>query len=221
MRKMIVALSCAALVLAGCQTQNAYTGEQQTSKATQGAILGGLAGAAIGALTNTSSGKQAARNALIGAGIGALAGGAVGGYMDQQEAELRNRLRSAGVSVRRVGNNIQLVMASDITFDTGMSIVKPQFYPTLAAVADVLNEYNQTYVEVGGHTDSVGDDAFNLRLSQDRANAVSNILMQNGVFGGRLVPNGYGERSPVASNATPGGRAANRRVEIQIIPHTS
>lgn len=221
MRKIIASMAAAAFLLAGCTTTDPYTGEQKTSNATQGAIIGGLLGAGIGALTNTSSGKQAARNALIGAGVGALAGGAVGGYMDQQEAELRNRLRAAGVSVRRVGNNIQLVMASDVTFDTGMSQVRPQYFQTLAAVAEVLREYNKTYVEVSGHTDSQGSTEFNQRLSQDRAYAVSNVLVQNGVQGGRLIPAGFGETRPVASNATAGGRAQNRRVEIQIIPLTS
>ena len=221
MRKFFAVLAAAAFVLAGCTTTDPYTGEQKTSNATQGAIIGGLLGAGIGALTNTSSGKQAARNALIGAGVGALAGGAVGGYMDQQEAELRQRLTAAGVSVRRVGNNIQLIMASDITFDTGMAQVKPQYYQTLAAVAEVLREYNKTYVEVSGHTDSQGSTEFNQRLSQDRAYSVANILAQNGVQGGRLIPAGFGETRPIASNATNPGRAQNRRVEIQIIPLTS
>jgi outer membrane protein OmpA-like peptidoglycan-associated protein len=221
MRKIIAALTAAAFLLAGCTTTDPYTGEQKTSNATQGAVIGGLLGAGIGALTNTSSGKQAARNALIGAGIGALAGGAVGGYMDQQEAELRQRLQSAGVSVRRVGNNIQLVMASDITFDTGLSQVKPEFYQTLSAVAEVLREYNKTYVEVSGHTDNVGATAFNERLSQDRAVSVADVLSRNGVNGYRLIPAGFGERRPVADNKTKDGRSKNRRVEIQIIPHTS
>jgi outer membrane protein OmpA-like peptidoglycan-associated protein len=221
MRKMIAVAACAALMLAGCQTQNAYTGEQQTSNATRGAIIGGFLGAGVGALTNTSSGKQAARNAMIGAGVGMLAGAAVGGYMDQQEADLRNRLRSAGVQVRRNGNNIQLIMASDITFDTAMSNVKPQFFNTLAAVADVLRHYGKTYVEVSGHTDSVGSSQYNMDLSQDRANAVAQVLSQNGVNPQRLIPAGFGETRPIGSNATAGGRAANRRVEIQIIPFTS
>ena len=221
MRKLIATFAAATLVLAGCSTTDPYTGEQKTSNATQGAIIGGLLGAGVGALTNTSSGKQAARNALIGAGVGALAGAAVGGYMDQQEAELRDRLRSQGVSVRRVGNNIQLIMASDITFDTGSPQVKPQFYPMLAAVADVLRKYNKSYVEVSGHTDSQGSTDFNQRLSQDRAYSVAGFLSQNGVNPQRLVPAGFGESRPVANNATAAGRSQNRRVEIQIIPFTS
>jgi outer membrane protein OmpA-like peptidoglycan-associated protein len=221
MRKAIAAIACAALLLGACQTQDPYTGEQKTSHATRGAIFGALGGAAIGALTNTSSGKQAARNALIGAGIGALAGGAIGGYMDQQEAELRQRLRAAGVSVRRQGNNIVLEMASDITFPVDGDQVNPQFYQTLAAVGEVLAEYNKTMIEVSGHTDSTGAADYNNDLSQRRANAVAYILAQNGVIPGRMYVMGLGEARPIATNATPAGRARNRRVEIQIIPYTS
>jgi outer membrane protein OmpA-like peptidoglycan-associated protein len=221
MRKAIAVVTCAAFLLGACQTQDPYTGEEKTSHATRGAIFGALGGAAIGALTNTSSGKQAARNALIGAGIGALVGGAVGGYMDQQEAELRQRLRAAGVSVQRQGNNIVLVMASDITFDVDSDQVKPQFYQTLAAVGEVLAEYNKTMIEVSGHTDSTGSNEYNQDLSQRRANAVAYVLAQNGVMPGRMYVMGLGETRPVASNATPAGRARNRRVEIQIIPYTS
>ena len=221
MRKLIAVAIVATLALAGCQTQDPYTGEQKTSHATRGAIFGALGGAAIGALTNTSSGKQAARNALIGAGIGALAGGAVGGYMDNQEARLRERLRDAGVKVRREGNNIVLEMASDITFPVNGDQVNPQFYRTLAAVGEVLNEFNRTTIQVAGHTDSTGDDRYNLDLSQRRANSVAYILSQNGVMPQRMYVEGFGERFPVATNATVPGRARNRRVEIQIMPVTS
>src|ERR1700687_1849629 len=134
MRSAIAALTCAAFLVAGCQTQNAYSGEQQTSNATRGAVAGAAGGALIGALTNTSHGNQAARNALIGAGIGALAGAAIGHYMDDEEAALRERMRPAGVSVTRQGDRIILDMASDVTFDTDRDQVKPQFYQVLAAV---------------------------------------------------------------------------------------
>jgi outer membrane protein OmpA-like peptidoglycan-associated protein len=221
MRKLIAVAIAAALVLAGCQTQDPYTGEQKTSHATRGALFGALGGAAIGALTNTSSGKQAARNALIGAGVGALVGAGVGHYMDESEARLRERLRGAGVKVRRQGNNIVLEMASDITFPVNGDQVNPQFYNTLAAVGEVLNEFNKTTIEVSGHTDSTGDDRYNRDLSQRRANSVAYILSQNGVMPQRMYVVGYGEQHPIASNATSAGKARNRRVEIQIIPLTS
>lgn len=221
MRKTLAIIACAAFLLTACQTQDPYTGEQKTSHATRGAIFGALGGAAIGALTNTSSGKQAARNALIGAGVGALIGTAVGGYMDNQEAELRQRLRAAGVSVQRQGNNIVLVMASDISFPVDGDQVNPQFYRTLAAVGEVLAEYEKTTIEVSGHTDSTGAVQYNQDLSQRRANSVAYILQQNGVMPQRMYVQGFGKTRPIASNATPAGRAKNRRVEIQIIPLTS
>jgi len=221
MRKAIAVVACAAFLLGACQTQDPYTGEQKTSHATRGAVFGALGGAAIGALTNTSSGKQAARNALIGAGIGALVGGAVGNYMDEQEAELRQRLRAAGVSIQRQGDNIILIMASDVTFPVDGDQVHPQFYETLAAVGEVLAEYNRTTIEVAGHTDSSGSKEYNEDLSQRRAQSVAYILAQNGVMPQRMYVIGFGETRPKASNATPRGRADNRRVEIQIIPLTS
>jgi len=221
MRKLMAVAIAAALVLAGCQTQDPYTGEQKTSHATSGAIFGALGGAAIGALTNTSSGKQASRNALIGAGVGALVGAGIGNYMDESEARLRERLRGAGVKVRRQGNNIVLEMASDITFPVNGDQVNPNFYRTLAAVGEVLTEFNRTTIEVSGHTDSTGDDRYNSDLSQRRANSVAYILSQNGVMPQRMYVVGFGEQRPIASNATAGGKARNRRVEIQIIPLTS
>ncbi|MEQ1755015.1 MAG: OmpA family protein [Micropepsaceae bacterium] len=221
MHKFMAVAIAAALFLGACQTQDPYTGEQKTSHATRGAIFGALGGAAIGALTNTSSGKQASRNALIGAGVGALVGAGIGNYMDNEEARLRERLRGAGVKVRRQGDNIILEMASDITFPVDGDQVNPAFYNTLAAVGEVLNEFNKTTIEVSGHTDSTGNDNYNRDLSQRRANSVAYVLQQNGVMPQRMYVQGFGEAHPIATNATAGGRARNRRVEIQIIPLTS
>ena len=109
--KYIGLAALCAVLLTGCQTQNAYTDQTQTSNATRGAVIGGLAGAAIGALSNP---RDATENALIGGAIGAVAGGVIGNQMDRQEAELRQQLRQAGVSVTRQGNNIYLNMQDEI-----------------------------------------------------------------------------------------------------------
>lgn len=220
MMKVLAALTAAALLLAGCTTTDPYTGEQKTSSATKGAALGALAGAALGALTNTSSGTQAARNALIGAGIGAIAGGGVGYYMDQQEAKLRQRLQGTGVGVRRVGDTIELVMPGNITFATNSSDINASFYPVLTDVALVLNEFEKTVIQVGGHTDSTGSDSYNLDLSQRRAGSVAQYLTSQRVLPQRFVVQGHGESRPVATNESPDGRQQNRRVEIQILPLT-
>ncbi|MGB6118873.1 MAG: OmpA family protein, partial [Mesorhizobium sp.] len=159
------------------------------------------------------------RNAvLIGAGVGALAGGAIGSYMDQQEAELRGALRGSGVGIVRNGNNIQLIMPSNITFGTDQDQVMPSFYPTLNAVATVLRKYDRTLVDVNGHTDSTGDDRYNFQLSERRAFSVANYLGNRGNDPRRFSVLGFGETQPIASNATESGRAQNRRVEIELAP---
>jgi len=222
MLKKAVALALgASLFLAGCSTVDPYTGEQKTSTATKGAIFGALGGAAIGALTNTSSGSQAAKNALLGAGIGALAGGAVGAYMDNQEKKLRERLQGSGVSVTRVGDSIILNMPGNITFATDSADINSNFYRVLSDVALVLNEFNKTYVNVDGHTDNTGSDSYNMDLSQRRSSSVAQFLISQKVMSQRLIVQGFGEGRPIADNSTPDGRQLNRRVEIQITPHTA
>ncbi len=138
--------------------------------------------------------------------------------MDQQEAQLRAQLQGTGVSVTRVGNNIVLNMPSNITFDTDQSAVKPEFYPTLNSVALVLQKFNRSLVDVTGHTDSTGSDQYNLTLSQQRAQSVASYLVSQGNDPRRFYTQGLGESRPIADNSTEAGRAANRRVEIQIAP---
>lgn len=200
----------------GCTTVNPYTREQQTSKVVKGAGIGAAAGAVAGLLTKGDK----LENALIGAGVGALAGGGVGYYMDVQEAKLRQRLEGTGVSVTRVGDNITLNMPSSITFALNSADLNAQFYSALEGVALVLKEYNKTVVEIAGHTDSSGSDAYNLQLSQRRAQAVAGYLTGQGVKTERLITVGAGEAYPIASNDTEQGRAANRRVELTIVPVT-
>lgn len=213
--KMLAAATVAAFALSACTT-DPYTGQQKISNTAGGAALGALAGAGLGTL----AGGNDRRNALIGAGIGALAGGAIGGYMDQQEAQLRSQLQGSGVSVTRQGDYIILNMPSNITFATDQDSIQPAFYGTLNSVSIVLQKFNRTIVDVYGHTDSSGDDNYNLRLSQRRAMSVANYLGAQGVDPRRFSILGLGESQPIASNATPEGRAQNRRVEIRLAPIT-
>ncbi len=208
----------ATTALAACTSVDPYTGQQRTSRATYGAGIGALAGAALGALSNTSHSKEMQKNALIGAGIGALAGAGVGSYMDRQAEALSAELQGTGVSVTRNGNQIVLNMPGNITFPTNGSDVNANFYPVLQSVAKVVNHYNQTLIDVQGFTDSTGSADHNQTLSQQRANSVAAYLVSQGVVAGRMNVTGRGESSPVASNGTPEGRAQNRRVEIQISP---
>ncbi len=214
-RKLTVAAMALGLA-AACTTTDEYGNVQQNRTGT-----GILAGAAAGALLGTLAGGDDRRNALIGAGIGALAGGTVGNYMDRQEEAFRTRLRGSGVSVRRVGNELILTMPGDVTFATDSAQISPRFGPVLDDVADVLQTYPATYVNVIGHADSRGDAGYNQRLSERRASAAANELIMRGVMADRFYVAGMGESQPIASNDTDAGRAANRRVEITIAPHTS
>lgn len=217
MKKQAIVLSAVtALLLAGCTT-NPFTGQTQLSNTAGGAILGAGGGAIGGALIGSAMGDGRV-GALIGAGIGALAGGAVGNYMDQQEAQLRAQLQGTGVSVTRVGDNIILNMPSNITFGVDQANIQPQFQETLRSVALVLQEFDQTLVDILGYTDSTGSDSYNLMLSNQRANAVGRTLAQYGVDSRRFFMEGRGEANPIADNSTEAGRSMNRRVEIRIIP---
>lgn len=217
-RKAAVAAS-AAVFLAACTT-DPYTGEQKISNTAIGAGTGALLGTAAGLVIGKTTSASTRKSMLIGAGIGALAGGGVGMYMDNQEAKLRARLEGTGVSVTRMGDTIILNMPSNITFDTNRSEIKPQFYDVLNSVAIVLNEFDRTLVDVTGHTDSDGSDGYNQDLSERRAGSVAEYLVAQGNNYRRFQVLGMGETQPIASNATPDGKARNRRVEIQIAPLT-
>ena len=220
--KFIVAsVSIAAMLgAAACTTTDPYQSGPVRNNTGTGAIAGALGGALLGYLTNTSSGEQGRKNALIGAGVGALAGAGVGQYMDRQQRALEAELSGTGVGVARQGDTLVLRMPSDVTFATSQSSIDSRFLPVLADVARVLNEYDRSMVDVIGHTDSSGGDAINQPLSERRAISVADALIRNGVQRERLYVAGNSSRNPVASNATPEGKAMNRRVEILIRPFT-
>jgi outer membrane protein OmpA-like peptidoglycan-associated protein len=210
-----------AATLAACTTTDPYTGMPVRNNTGTGALSGAGIGAALGYLTNTNRGEQGRKNALIGAGIGALAGGAIGNYMDRQQSDFRRSLEGSGVMVRRNGDQIVLVMPSDVTFDVDKSEIQPRFLRVLDDVARTLNAYPQTTIDVVGHADSSGPDDYNQTLSERRASSVASYLVNSGrVLGDRVFVAGQGERQPIASNDTAEGRAQNRRVEIILRPLT-
>ena len=207
-----------AVFTAGCATYTGQTNDPNDPNRTQrGALIGAAIGAAAGLLSGDDAVERRQR-AMVGAGIGALAGGGIGAYQDRQEAELRRETAGTGIDVSRDGDVIKLNLPDGVTFDFAKYDLKPQFYPALNTIASTLKEYNQTIVEVSGHTDSVGSDAANQTLSERRANAVSSYLIGQGVQRERFEVVGMGERYPVASNDTDSGRAMNRRVEIRLLP---
>ena len=216
MKKMILVFMVATFGLGGCMTYDPYTGEEKTSNATKGSIIGAIGGAAIGAATSSKSDRG--KGALIGAASGAAIGGGVGYYMDKQEAELRRKLEGTGVRVVRNGDEIELVMPGNITFDLNESSIKPSFSGTLESVALVLKEYDKTIIQIEGHTDSSGSDSYNQLLSERRASSVRDFLLNQGIEPKRTRAVGYGERYPVASNDTAAGREQNRRVELTRVP---
>ena len=207
-----------AVFTAGCATYTGQTNDPNDPNRTQrGALIGAAIGAGAGLLSGDDAVERRQR-AMVGAGIGALAGGGIGAYQDRQEAELRRETAGTGIDVSRDGDVIKLNLPDGVTFDFAKYDLKPQFYPALNTIASTLKEYNQTIVEVSGHTDSIGSDAANQTLSERRANAVSSYLIGQGVQRERFEVVGMGERYPVASNDTDSGRALNRRVEIRLLP---
>ncbi|MEM1150832.1 MAG: OmpA family protein [Pseudomonadota bacterium] len=204
--KRIILIALASVSLAACQN---------VSNRTVGTTAGG---AIVGAGLGTLAGGDDRRNAAIGAVVGGLAGAAVGAYMDEQERKLREATAGTGIEVSRQGDNIALNMPSSITFDVNSSAIKPAFQTPLNDVARTLVEYPKTSVDIVGHASSDGDDAYNQQLSERRAASVQSYLLTQGMRPVRVQSYGFGETRPIADNATAEGRAANRRVEILLTP---
>jgi outer membrane protein OmpA-like peptidoglycan-associated protein len=214
-KPLIATAALVALLGTGACVTDPNTGEQRVSRAAIGGGVGALGGYLLGDLVG---GRRDRTEKIVGAGIGALAGVAVGSYIDRQEQELRRRTAGTDIAVIRQGDDLVLRMPANVTFATGQASIDPAFRGTLDQVADVLRQYNQTYVDIYGHTDSVGSDAFNYDLSDRRAGSVRDYLAMRGVEPVRLGTRGFGETQPIADNATEDGRAQNRRVEIKIVP---
>lgn len=190
------------------------TGQRKLSRTAIGATAGVVGGLVIGGLLGGGTGR------IIGAGIGGLAGASIGYTMDKQIKELKERTAGSGVDVRSVdgGQAILVNLPNGVTFDTDSTVIKPAFRNTLDTVAISLNKYPDSLIDVYGHTDATGTDGYNQTLSENRARMVADYLSSRGVNQARIRSTGFGKSQPVASNDTPEGRAANRRVEIKIVP---
>lgn len=215
-RSLVFFASALALALGACVT-DPVSGQPIYGNTARGAAIGALGGAAAGVLAGGNDG----RNAAIGAAVGAIAGAGVGRYMDQQEAELRRRTAGTEIGVVRNGDQIELRMPADVTFATNQATIQPQFYNALDQVAGTLVNYPSTAIDIVGHADSDGAEAYNQDLSERRANSVKNYLSGRGVQNVRMAASGRGETQPVASNNTAAGKAQNRRVQIVLTPVTS
>jgi outer membrane protein OmpA-like peptidoglycan-associated protein len=222
MSKRITAAFGAALLLAGtaaCVT-NPETGEREfPTRTVIGAGIGAVGGYLLGDLIG---GRRDRTERIVAAGVGAIAGGAVGQYMDRQEQELKRRTAGTGVVVERQGDELVLTMPSGITFAHNDTSIQGQFQPVLNEVAQTLIAYPSTLIDVLGHTDSTGTDAYNQGLSERRASSVASYLTQRGVQPVRIATRGYGETQLLINpERTETDRQANRRVEIRIVPATN
>jgi outer membrane protein OmpA-like peptidoglycan-associated protein len=205
-RRLAVAASAAAMVLAGCADMN-LGNMSQTQKGTAiGAGVGALAGAAIGGDT---------KGAVVGGLLGAAGGYVWSRHMQEKKLAMERATMGSGVQVTQTPDNqLKLNIPSDVSFDTGRADIKPDLRPILDQFASGLSSQPNTEVRIIGHTDSTGSDALNDRLSVERAESTRQYLAARGVDPGRIVIAGRGEREPVADNSTEAGRARNRRVEI-------
>lgn len=207
-----IALLAASLGLAACT--DPATISTPNSKTQQGAILGGLIGAGVGAIANDS---DRGLGAVTGALVGATAGGVIGNRLDAQERELRASLDN-NISIVNTGDRLIVSLPNDLTFATDSAAINPAMQADLRDVSQSLIRYPDSTVQVIGHADSDGSADYNQNLSERRANAVADQIQAGGVPYNRLQVLGRGEDQPVASNLTPEGKAQNRRVEIVIIP---
>ncbi len=212
--KPILLLAGASLLMATACTDPAMVTNNPNQRTQQGALLGGLLGAGVGAVASDKKGK----GAVIGGIAGAAAGAAIGYSLDKQAAELQQDIGNQDVTVTNTGDRLIVTLPHDILFASDSASVNSGLRSDLFKVADSLQKYPESNVQVVGHTDNTGSAAYNQDLSERRANAVADVLMNGGVGFDRIQTYGRGEDQPVGSNLTEEGKAQNRRVEIVILP---
>jgi outer membrane protein OmpA-like peptidoglycan-associated protein len=212
-KKILISGIIAALTTA-C-ANNPYTGQSGMSNLGKGAGIGAAVGAGAGTLFGGNDWKNAGLGALAGAAVGA----GVGYYMDKQQEEMQQSLQGTGIEVQRTAENqltLSMPSTSNVTFAFGKADLTPEAQNALDPVARVLTSYPESTISVTGHTDDVGSDADNQRLSEARATSVANFLGQRGVNRLRISQQGLGESSPKVPNTSDANRAINRRVELAI-----
>ena len=217
--KRYVVVAAVSIAFAGCADMQRPSGRPLESMET-GVLLGVGVGAVVGAVAYH---QNRTKGALIGAVGGGLAGAAVGSYMDSQKRDLEKNLgqeiQSGEARVEKMPNDVvRITMTSHTAFDTDSVNIKPAFHSTMDKLADVVVRYGKTSLTIVGHTDNVGSEQYNQKLSERRAVSVAQYFESRRVSPLRLATLGKGEGEPVASNSTEGGRSANRRVEIYVEP---
>ncbi|MDG2463284.1 MAG: OmpA family protein [Planktomarina sp.] len=207
----------ALLILSGCVTPESAANSKPGDNTTAGTIMGGLIGTIAGMEMSSKGDRK--KGAIVGAIVGAAAGNAMGQTLDEQAADLRRDLNNNQVNVTNTGSELIVTMPQDILFALDSAAVRSDLRRDLGVVAGNLQAYPNSTISIEGHTDNTGTANYNRILSQRRANAVADILVNNGVPPARLYAVGRGENEPVASNLSVTGRAQNRRVEIVIRPN--
>ena len=198
------------VLISGFSSCNSF---KKLNKQQRGAIIGASAGGALGAVIGK---KNPALYAIAGSIVGGVGGAVIGRYMDKQAEKLKKDLGTLA-DVERVQEGIKITMKSGVLFDFNSSKINPTVSDNLMKFAETLKQYPDTEILVAGHTDNVGTGQYNMTLSQQRANAVANVLKTNNVSRNRLTILGYGEKNPVADNIAESGREQNRRVEFAIV----
>lgn len=223
---MTISKFSVAAALAGAMTLGACTEPggimaqpgDPNQKTKNGALIGAASGAVIGALSKGDGNRD--QGALAGAVIGGAIGAGIGYSLDKQEAELRQQLDS-NVVITNTGDRLIVTLPNNLLFATDSTALTPTLQGDLRALAQNVQVYQNSTLQVIGHTDSDGDAAYNQTLSEGRARSVANVLIANGVPSSRIQTYGRGESQPVASNLSAAGKAQNRRVEIVILPNAS
>ena len=191
----------------------AATGCANMSERQKGTAGGATIGAVAGAVLAKATGGKAGTGAVVGGAVGAVAGNLWSKRMEDKRKAMEQATQGTGIEVARTTDNeLKVNVPSDFSFDVGRANVKPEMRPVLDQFAQGLDP--NMHVRVIGHTDSTGSDSVNNPLSMDRAQSVRSYLVNKGVASSRIDTDGKGSYLPVADNATPGGRARNRRVEI-------
>jgi len=201
---LLILIVSATIVMAGCSTW---------SKTAKGAVIGTAAGGAVGAAIGQAAGNPAL-GAIIGAAVGGTTGTIIGHNMDKQAEELKEAVPDA--TVERVGEGITVEFSSAVLFAVNKSDLSTEARGNLDKLVTVLNTYPDTDIEVQGHTDDTGTEAYNQTLSEKRAISVSGYLTEKGIDAVRVTTKGYGELAPKYDNTTDEGRTRNRRVEFLI-----
>jgi outer membrane protein OmpA-like peptidoglycan-associated protein len=207
MKRFILSIVTISLFGAGCSST------QKMSNQDKGVVIGAGTGAVVGGVIGRATGNTGL-GAIIGAGVGGVTGGIIGHKMDKQAEEIKNEV--PGVKVERVGEGIVVEFSEAVLFGYNQSNLNAQASRSLDKLVTVLNKYPDTDLEIDGHTDSKGTDAYNQTLSEKRARAVSDYLAGHNIRSSRMKTVGMGEKYPKYTNDTEEGRAGNRRVEFQI-----